>query len=89
VRGRRYREVVQPRFGEEELERLRDRVRAAATGMAAPAFSGLLDAVPFSPGDALRYRLHAVPEVSGDGTLALDEIELDDEPDEDEGEVPA
>ncbi|MCJ1696204.1 ATP-dependent helicase [Rathayibacter caricis] len=89
VRGRRYREVVQPRFGEEELERLRERVRAAATGMAAPAFSGLLDAVPFSPGDALRYRQHAVPEVSGDGTLALDEVEPDDGSDEDRTEVSA
>ncbi|MCJ1688974.1 ATP-dependent DNA helicase [Rathayibacter sp. VKM Ac-2927] len=79
VRGSLYREVVQPRFGEEELEALRERVRAAARGMASAGFSGLLDAVPFSPGDALRYRIHAVPEVSGDGRLALDEVETDEE----------
>ncbi|PPH84436.1 ATP-dependent DNA helicase [Rathayibacter sp. AY1D9] len=75
VRGKPYREVVQERFGEEELERLRDRVRAAALGMAAAGFSGLLDATPFSPGDALRYRIHAVPEVPGDGLLAIDEVD--------------
>ncbi|MBF4462757.1 ATP-dependent helicase [Rathayibacter sp. VKM Ac-2878] len=82
VRGRPYREVVQPRMGEEELERLRERVRAAARGMAAAGFSGLLDAAPFSPGDALRYRLHAVPEVSGDGLLAIDEAEDEARPGE-------
>ncbi|SMH46726.1 Superfamily I DNA or RNA helicase [Rathayibacter oskolensis] len=82
VRGRLYREVEQPRFGEDELERLRERVRAAAAGMAAAEFSGLLDAVPFSPGDALRYRIHAVPEVSGDGLLRLDDPDAPDDDDE-------
>lgn len=79
VRGRLYREVEQPRLGEEELEKLRARVRAAALGMAAAEFSGLLDAVPFSPGDALRYRIHSVPEVSGDGQLAIETDGADDE----------
>ncbi|PPI56325.1 UrvD/REP family ATP-dependent DNA helicase [Rathayibacter toxicus] len=69
VRGKRYREVVQPQCGEDELERLRERIRVAATGMAATEFPGLLDAVPFSATDALRYRIHAVPEVSSDGHL--------------------
>ncbi|KZX19928.1 RecB family exonuclease [Rathayibacter tanaceti] len=89
VRGKPYREVVQQRFGEEELERLRQRVRDAALGMAAARFSGLLDAVPFSPGDALRYRIHAVPEVPGDGLLAVDVPEDDDSrDDEPEGAGP-
>ncbi|MWV49354.1 AAA family ATPase [Rathayibacter sp. VKM Ac-2803] len=91
VRGKTYREVEQPRFGEEELARLRERVMAAAVGMAAAEFSGLLDAVPFSPGDALRYRIHAVPEVSGDGLLRVDRDDdepHDDEPHDDEEEQP-
>lgn len=83
VRGKPYREVVQPRFSEEELERLRERVRAAALGMAAARFSGLLDSVPFSPGDALRYRIHAVPEVPGDGLLAIEDDETEDDETED------
>lgn len=69
VRGKRYREIVQDRYGEEELERLRERIRRAAVGMAAAEFLGVLDAAPFTPGDALRYSIHTVPEVSGSGTM--------------------
>ncbi|NQX12830.1 ATP-dependent helicase [Microbacteriaceae bacterium VKM Ac-2855] len=69
VRGKRYREIVQDQYGEEELERLRERIRRAAIGMAAAEFLGLLDSTPFTPGDALRYSIHTVPEVSGSGTM--------------------
>lgn len=69
VRGKNYREVVQERYGEEELERLRERIRRAAIGMAAAEFLGLLDSTPFTAGDALRYSIHIVPEVSGSGTM--------------------
>ncbi|NQX26918.1 ATP-dependent helicase [Microbacteriaceae bacterium VKM Ac-2854] len=69
VRGKSYREVVQDQYGEEELERLRERIRRAAIGMAAADFLGLLDATPFTPGDALRYSIHTVPEVSGSRTM--------------------
>jgi len=64
VRGKGYREVAQDRVDEERLERLRERVAAAADGMAAATFAGVVDLGERDPHGRYEYRIHLVPAVS-------------------------
>ncbi|RDV46885.1 ATP-dependent helicase [Leifsonia sp. ku-ls] len=67
VRGKGYREVAQDRVDEERLERLRERVAAAAEGMAAATFAGVVDLGERDPHGSYEYRIHLVPAVSAGG----------------------
>jgi RecB family exonuclease len=64
VRGKRYREVVQERVDADGLERLKERVAAAAEGMAAATFAGVVDLGERDPHGRYEYRIHLVPAVS-------------------------
>ena len=66
VRGKLYREAVQAPLDEEQLEGFRERIRQAATLMAAARFAGVREVADRVPGAASR-RLHRVPAVSSDG----------------------
>lgn len=67
VRGKGYREVAQDRVDEERLQRLRERVAAAAEGMAAATFAGVVDLGERDPHGSYEYRIHLVPAVSAGG----------------------
>ncbi|ERK69622.1 hypothetical protein N136_04056, partial [Leifsonia aquatica ATCC 14665] len=64
VRGKGYREVAQDRVDPEGLERLKQRVADAATGMAAATFAGVVDLGDRDPHAKYEYRIHLVPAVS-------------------------
>jgi hypothetical protein len=64
VRGKRYREVVQERVDADGLDRLKERVAAAAEGMAAATFAGVVDLGERDPHGRYEYRIHLVPAVS-------------------------
>lgn len=65
VRGKLYREGVQPPFDPEQLDGYRQRLSAVARGMASSRFEGLAELDEFRPGSS-RYRLHIVRAVSSD-----------------------
>ncbi|UAJ80955.1 ATP-dependent helicase [Leifsonia sp. ZF2019] len=64
VRGKSYREVAQDRVDRRGLERLKQRVAAAADGMAAATFAGVVDLGERDPHAKYEYRIHLVPAVS-------------------------
>ncbi|OJX74978.1 ATP-dependent DNA helicase [Leifsonia sp. 71-9] len=64
VRGKGYREVAQDRVDPDGLERLKQRVADAATGMAAATFAGVVDLGDRDPHAKYEYRIHLVPAVS-------------------------
>ncbi|MFF2051297.1 ATP-dependent helicase [Leifsonia sp. NPDC058194] len=64
VRGKGYREVAQDRVDAAGLERLKERVADAATGMAAATFAGVVDLGDRDPHAKYEYRIHLVPAVS-------------------------
>ena len=65
-RGKAYREGFQSALSEQELEGFRERIRQAATGMAAASFAGAIDLDRFGFGDNTRRALHRVKAVSSD-----------------------
>ncbi|MFC0682235.1 ATP-dependent helicase [Lysobacter korlensis] len=65
VKAKPYREAPQPAFGAEEHDAFRERIRRAATAMAASGFEGLLEVDEYKPGEA-RFRWHVVKAVSSD-----------------------
>lgn len=65
LKSKPYREAPQRAFGDEEHDAFRERIRAAATAMAASGFEGLLEVDEFKPGEA-RFRWHVVKAVSSD-----------------------
>lgn len=66
VRGKLYREGVQASLDDASLDAFRDRVRAAATLIAAAEFAGELELPVFGRGDQSGLRLHRVRAVSSD-----------------------
>ncbi len=64
VGGKSYREVAQERLDPNALERLRERVAAAAAGMADTTFAAVLDLDERDPHARYEYRIHLVPAVS-------------------------
>ncbi|MFF1877561.1 ATP-dependent helicase [Leifsonia sp. NPDC058230] len=64
TRGKNYREVVQERQDDDGLQRLRERVAAAAGGMADSTFLAVLNLEERDPHAAYEYRIHLVPAVS-------------------------
>jgi superfamily I DNA/RNA helicase/RecB family exonuclease len=66
VRGKMYREGVQPPLDEEALEGFRARIRQAATGMAAAEYLGALELSTWGPGGTSNLAIHRVRAVSSD-----------------------
>jgi superfamily I DNA/RNA helicase/RecB family exonuclease len=66
VRGKSYREGVQPPLTEEQLEEFRERIRLAAAGMALGVYAGPRVLDPFGIGDTAKRALHRVRAVSSD-----------------------
>ncbi|WP_223695196.1 ATP-dependent helicase [Leifsonia poae] len=64
VRGRTYREAVQPPLDEDGFEGLRERVGRAAAGMASNTFLGVLELGEHDPHARYEYRIHVIPAVS-------------------------
>ncbi len=64
--GRRYREGVQAPLTEEQLAEFRDRIRLAATLIAAAEFEGPAELPTYGLGDLARLRFHRVKAVSSD-----------------------
>ena len=64
VRGSNYREAVQGPPDAQALDRLRERVAAAADGMAANTFLGVVNLDERDPHARFEYRIHLVPAVS-------------------------
>ena len=64
VRGKSYREAVQGPPDEAALDRLRERVSAAADGMAGNTFLGVVNLDERDPHARFEYRIHLVPAVS-------------------------
>jgi superfamily I DNA/RNA helicase/RecB family exonuclease len=65
VKAKPYRLADQPPFDTDEHDTFRDRIREAATAMAASGFEGLLEVDEYKPGEA-RFRWHVVKAVSSD-----------------------
>lgn len=65
VRGRRYREPAQERFDEERREAFRQRVQAAAEGMAGRVFLARIDEHCLAPHAFGDCKVHVIGEVSG------------------------
>jgi RecB family exonuclease len=66
VRGKAYREGVQPALSEEALEAFRERIRQAAIGMAMAHYTSQLDLDQWGTFDVARKRLSRVKAVSSD-----------------------
>jgi superfamily I DNA/RNA helicase/RecB family exonuclease len=66
IGGQLYREGVQAPLSDEQLVAFRDRIRLAATLIAAAEFDGPAELAAFGLGDAARLRLHRVRAVSSD-----------------------
>jgi hypothetical protein len=66
VRGKLYREGFQAPLDEEQLELFRERVRTAASLIAAAEFAGDLELPAYGRGDPSRLRAHRVRAVSSD-----------------------
>ena len=64
--GKLFREAIQAPLDSRELEQFRDRVRAAATLIAAAEFAGERELPLFGGSDRSRLQLHRVPAVSSD-----------------------
>jgi len=64
TRGKLYREAAQEKVDDDALARLRERVAAAAHGMAANTFVAVLDLDERDPHARYEYRIHLVPAVS-------------------------
>ncbi|HEV7813327.1 MAG TPA: PD-(D/E)XK nuclease family protein, partial [Leifsonia sp.] len=64
IRGKNYREVAQERLDDDGLNRLRERVAAAAGGMADNTFLAVLNLEERDPHAKYEYRIHLVPAVS-------------------------
>ena len=64
--GRLYREAVQAPLTEEQLAEFRDRIRLAATLIAAADFEGPMELPSYGLSDLARLRLHRVRAVSSD-----------------------
>ncbi|MEQ1735652.1 MAG: PD-(D/E)XK nuclease family protein, partial [Rhodoglobus sp.] len=64
-----YREGTQHTLGADQLEQFRQRVRGAASLIAAAEFAGQAELPVFGRGDPSRLRLHRVPGVSSDGLV--------------------
>lgn len=66
VEGRSYREGEQQQLSADELEEFRDRIRFAATQIAATEFAGPEQLEKYAPGDTARLAMHRVKAVSSD-----------------------
>ncbi len=66
IDGRLYREAVQAPLTDQQLADFRDRIRLAATLIAAAEFDGPLELSNFGLGDVARLRLHRVRAVSSE-----------------------
>ncbi|WP_141879643.1 ATP-dependent helicase [Homoserinimonas aerilata] len=64
IRGKSYREGVQAPLTPEQLDGFRDRIRAAATGMAAAAYEGRIDIDQWGGFGTATRKLHRVSPVS-------------------------
>jgi superfamily I DNA/RNA helicase/RecB family exonuclease len=65
VNGKPYQKRDQRPFEEQDHDAFRERIRSAATAMAASGFEGLLEVDEYKPGEA-RFRWHVVKAVSSD-----------------------
>lgn len=66
IGGQLYREAVQAPLSDEQLVAFRDRIRLAATLIAAAEFDGPAELAAFGLGDVAKLRLHRVRAVSSD-----------------------
>lgn len=66
VGGRSYREGIQEQLTEDQLEAFRERIRLAATLIAAASFDGPAELNAYGLGDTARLGLHRVKAVSSD-----------------------
>src|SRR5690554_6661296 len=66
VKGKGYREGVQARLDDEQLEGFRERIRQAAIAMAAAQFTGIVDLEAWSGYNTAARMLHRVRAVSSD-----------------------
>lgn len=66
VRGKLYREIIQDTYDDEALARIRERIEAAATGMAGHSFSAplVIQEEKGDPHSRYEFRIHTAPAVS-------------------------